>query len=125
MRWILLLALAGCAHSEPEPEAQLAKEQPATFAEGTTPPVRKSCRSKGPKLGARDRANGRLVLDYLIGEDGKVRDVAVKGDASSGAVRAIQRFLGGCTYTPAMQDGKPVAVKWKGELNFTTAPAPR
>jgi putative hemolysin len=127
MRWVALLALVACAHVEPEPaEVAVAREQPATFAEGTTPPVRKSCRSKGPRLKEKDRASGRLVLDYVIGEDGKVRDVSVSGDATAGAVKAIRNFLATCTYEPATQDGKPVAVKWKGELSFPTrAPASR
>ena len=129
IRTIALVALlAACAHEQPAPEAEaeLAAEQPSTFSEGTIPPVRKKCRSSGPRIAARDRASGRLVLDYVIGEDGKVRDVSVSGDASAGAVKAIRAFLSTCTYQPATQGGKPVAVKWKGELSFPArAPAPR
>src|SRR6266480_5770201 len=95
-RLAILCLVAACAH-EPvatsDEEALLAKEQPATFAEGTVPPVRKKCRKGGPRLGERDRASGRLLLDYVIGEDGKVRDVTVSGDASAGAVKAIRSFL--------------------------------
>src|SRR5207302_6899507 len=110
-----------CAHEQPVPageEAELAKEQPATFAEGTAPPVRRKCRKGGPRLGDRDRASGRLVLDYVITEEGKVKDVSVTGDATAGAVKAIRAFLASCSYQPATQNGKPVAVKWKGELTF-------
>jgi len=119
-RLFLVVLLCACAHEQPVPaeEADLAKEQPATFAEGTVPPVRKKCRKGGPRLGERDRASGRLVLDYLITEEGKVRDVTVSGDATAGAVKAIRAFLATCSYQPATQNGKPVAVKWKGELRF-------
>ena len=120
-RLLLAVLLCACAHEQPVPadeEAELAKEQPATFAEGTVPPVRKKCRKGGPRLGERDRASGRLVLDYLITEEGKVRDVTVSGDATAGAVKAIRAFLATCSYQPATQNGKPVAVKWKGELRF-------
>jgi hypothetical protein len=124
----LLLFVVACAHEQPAPdEAQLAAEQPATFAEGTVPPVRKKCRRGGPRIAAGERASGRIVLDYLITEEGKVRDVTVTGDASAGAVKAIRAFVATCSYQPATRDGKAVAVKWKGELSFpvTTAPAPR
>ena len=53
-----------------------------------------------------------------ITEEGKVRDVTVSGDATAGAVKAIRAFLATCSYQPATQNGKPVAVKWKGELRF-------
>ena|SRR5713226_2150203 len=118
MRWLTLLLICACAHSEPEAEAQLSVEQPATFVEGAQPPVRKKCRKDGPRIPAHDRASGRLVLDYVITEEGKVKDVSISGDASAGAVKAIRAFLATCSYQPAMQNGKPVAVKWKGELTF-------
>jgi hypothetical protein len=49
----------------------------------------------------------------------------VTGKASAAALKAIQRFIAGCIYAPAVRDGKPVAVRWRGELDFTRAPAPR
>jgi hypothetical protein len=128
-RLLLLLLIGACAHEQPaaDEEAQLAAEQPATFAEGTIPPIRKKCRKGGPKIPDGSRVSGRVVLDYVITEEGKVRDVVVKGDASAGAAKAIRSFLATCSYQPATQNGKPVSVKWKGELVFpvTTAPAPR
>ena len=76
-RFLLAVLLCACAHEQLVPEeAELAKEQPATFAEGTVPPVRKRCRKGGPRLGERDRASGRLVLDYVITEEGKVKDIS-------------------------------------------------
>ncbi len=119
MRWLVLVAVLSCAHAEPaaEAEAQVA-EQPGTFAEGTSAPVRKKCRKGGPRLSARDRASGRVALDFLVTEEGKVQDVTVAGDVSAGAVKAIRAFLATCSYEPAMRAGKAVAVKWKGELTF-------
>ena len=117
LRGLLFTAwLSSCAHVETGP--QLSAEQPATFSEETSAPVRKKCRKGGPLLGERDRASGRLVLDYLVTEEGKVRDVNVSGNANAGAVKAIRAFLASCTYQPAMQGGKPVAARWKGELRF-------
>jgi hypothetical protein len=127
-RLLLLLLVVGCAHEQPEAdETSIAAGQPATFAEGTIPPIRKKCRKGGPRLTENDRASGRIVLDYLITEDGKVKDVSVKGDVNASAAKAIRAFLSTCAYQPATQNGRPVPVKWKGELVYpvTTAPAPR
>lgn len=120
-RALIALALVACAHAPEtteDSEAALAREQPASFSEGTIPPVRKKCRKGGPRMGEKDRASGRIVLDFLITEDGKVKDVSVAGDANAGAVKAIRNFLATCSYAPATQNGKAVAVKWKGELDF-------
>ena len=122
---VILLLTCACAHEQPAPEAE-GELTPATFAEGTVPPVRKKCRSSGPKIPARSHANGRLGLDFTVTEEGKVKDVTVSGDASAGAIKAIRAFLATCSYQPATQGGKPVAVKWKGELSFPTrAPGTR
>jgi len=55
----------------------------------------------------------------VVGADGKVSEVTVSGKATAGAVTAIQRFIASCTYAPALREGKPVAVRWRGELDFT------
>jgi len=69
------------------------------------------------------------VVDYQVTAEGKVSDVAVQGDASESAVRAVRRYLESCKYAPATRAGKPIAVKWKGELKFgdkpNSAPASR
>ena len=121
MKRVLALLLAiGCAHEAPAPDPEPQITQATTFEEGTTPPVRKKCRRGGPRLSEKDRASGRIALDFTVSEEGKVQDIAVSGDASAGAVKAIRAFLATCSYQPALKDGKPVAVKWKGELSFPT-----
>ena len=72
-----------------------------------------------------ETATGVVRAAYLVGADGKVSEVTVSGKATAGAVKAIQRFIAGCAYAPALRDGKPVAVRWRGELDFTKAPASR
>jgi hypothetical protein len=120
-RLLIALALVACAHvseNTADSDAQIAGEQPTSFSEGTIPPVRKKYRRDGPRLGERDRASGRLMLDYIVTEDEKMKDVSVSGDANAGAIKAIRAFLATCSYQPATQNGKAVAVKWKGELSF-------
>jgi hypothetical protein len=123
MRRLVLLALAlGCAHAasapEVEVEARPVESRNLQLSDGVTQPVRKSCRLKGPPLTSSDRISGSIAVDYQVGADGRVSGVAVKGDATQGAVRAVRRYLESCRYAPATQNGKPVAVRWKGELRF-------
>lgn len=127
----MLVLIAGCAHAPPsaaetEAEATPIEGGKLQLGEDGTPPSRKSCRLKGPRLSERDRPNGKLVVDYQVSVDGKVSDVAVEGDATERAIKAVRRYLESCTYAPATKGGKPVAVRWKGELSFSArAPASR
>lgn len=123
MRRVALLALVlACAHAGSAPEAEVEAPPVETrnlqLSDGVTAPVRKSCRLKGPPLASRDSISGSIAVDYQVGADGRVSGVAVKGDATEGAVRAVRRYLESCRYAPATQNGKPVAVRWKGELRF-------
>ncbi|HZX97317.1 MAG TPA: hypothetical protein VFE90_22570 [Myxococcales bacterium] len=122
---ILLLLVAGCAHAPPDEDREVAAvEIPrAEAAEGQTAPVRKSCRGRGPRIPQGESVSGIISAVYLVGADGKVSDVKISGHASHGALKAIQRYIASCTYKPALRDGKPVAVRWRGDLDFTTAPA--
>jgi len=87
--------------------------------------VRKSCKGHSPRIPEGETVNGIIRAAYLVGADGKVTDVTVTGKASPAALKAIQRFIAGCVYAPALRDGKPVTVRWRGELDFTRAPGPR
>lgn len=126
LRGIVLFALvAACAHAPVEEGTELAAVETvrAEGGEGQTPPVRKSCRGKGPRIPDGESVTGTVTAVYLVGKDGKVSDVKITGRASAGALKAIQRYIASCTYKPAMRDGQPVAVHWRGDLSFTTAPA--
>ncbi|HTO96089.1 MAG TPA: energy transducer TonB [Myxococcales bacterium] len=125
----MLLAglLAACAHAPKEQEVSAVEtvHTRAEVGEDQVPPVRKGCRGKGPRIPEGETVTGVVQANYLIGADGKVTDVKVTGKGSALALKAIQRFIASCTYTPALREGKPVAVRWRGELDFTRAPASR
>ena len=124
----LLLALAACAHAPPAEREVAPVELVHTRAEAgedQAPPVRKGCRGRGPRIPEGETVTGVVHANYLIGADGKVSDVRVSGKGSALALKAIQRFIASCTYSPAIREGKPVAVRWRGELDFTKAPASR
>ena len=125
-RLALLLLLTACAHAPPEAEVEAPplESKNLQVSEDVTPPVRKSCRLKGPRLAARDRTSGSMVVNYQVGKDGKVSAVEVEGDATANAIKAVRRYLESCLYDPATRNGTPVAVQWKGELSFPATRAP-
>ncbi len=133
MRCLAALSLAcACAHAAAPPAVQVeaapagskkplpkATPPPAlNLSDDTTAPVRQSCRLKGPRLSSRDRLGGSVIVNYRVSAEGSVSEVAVQGDATAGAIRAVKRYLESCRYKPATQNGKPVAAQWKGELSF-------
>lgn len=120
----LLVLSAACAHAPPADDLEVApiESHRAEAAEGQTAPVRKSCRGRGPRLPQGESIDGVIHAAYLVGADGKVRDVKITGRASPAALKAIGRYVASCTYKPALRDGKPVAVRWRGDFDFTRAP---
>jgi hypothetical protein len=111
---VLLLA---CAHAPQEVEVAPVQSR-AEAGEGQTPPVRKSCKGRGPRIPEGETVAGVVRATYLVGADGRVSEVSVTGKGSAGALKAIQKYIAGCTYAPALRDGRPVAVHWRGELDF-------
>jgi len=120
------MALLGCAHtSDREVTPVEMIHMRAEGGDDQTAPVRKGCRGKGPRIPEGETVTGIVNAHYLIGADGKVTEVKVTGNGSALALKAIQRFIASCTYTPALKDGRPVAVRWRGQFDFTKARASR
>ena len=121
-----MLSLIGCAHGGSEfPPPPAKKSTRIEAGENQTDPVRKSCKGNAPVIPEGESVSGVVRAVYMVGVDGKVTEVSVTGKASAAALKAIQRFIASCTYAPATRDGKPVAVRWRGDLDFTRALAPR
>jgi hypothetical protein len=117
----LLVLATACAHAPPPEDREVPAVETwrAEGAEGQTAPVRKWCRGRGPRLPEGETINSVIHASYLVGADGKVSDVKIAGHASPAALKAIGRYVASCTYKPALRDGKPVAVRWRGDLDFT------
>jgi hypothetical protein len=118
---VALAPLIGCAHTSPDASAPAAARKPARIetGENQTDPVRKSCKTAGPQIPAGESVSGIVRATYLVGADGNVSDVKITGKGTAGALQAIRLFIAGCTYAPARRDGRPVAVRWRGELDFS------
>ncbi len=68
---------------------------------------------------------GMVVLDLVVGEDGRVRDVQITQKLDHGLDQAAVAALRACKFTPGEKDGKRVAVKIHGfKIRFVLSEAP-
>jgi TonB family protein len=91
------------------------------FPPGVTPPqARTRVDPIYPKDAIAARAGGKVLLVVAILEDGTVGDIEVHGHADGwpslddAAVKAVRQW----TYSPAMQDGRPVKVVYAVRVDF-------
>jgi TonB family protein len=54
---------------------------------------------------------GIVILDLVVDEQGRARDIKVVQGLGSGLTEAAKRALQGCTFTPGERDGKLVPVR--------------
>jgi protein TonB len=67
---------------------------------------------------------GTVVLDLIVGEDGRVRDVQVVQGLGKGLSEAAIAALRACRFSPGEKDGKPVPVRVRGfKIHFVLAEA--
>jgi TonB family protein len=65
---------------------------------------------------------GVVVLDLIVDERGRARDITVVEGLSHGLTRAAITALTACSFTPGEKDGKPVAVRVRGfKIRFVLA----
>lgn len=102
--------------------ASLAAQQVFTSKDDVTLPVPVRSVKPGYTAAAMDaRIEGKVVLDVVVLDDGKVGEVTVKEslDKEYGldtqAVEATKQWL----FKPGTKDGKPVAVRVAMEMVFT------
>lgn len=81
------------------------------------PVVMTEVRPVYPKQAKDNQLEGRVVLNVLIDQKGKVREVFVLEGPEIfrlSAIEAMKKFI----FSPAQVDGKPVAVRIRYSLNF-------
>ena len=57
---------------------------------------------------------GVVVLDLIVDEHGRARDITVVEGLSHGLTEAPIAALKACTFTPGEKDGQPVPVRVRG-----------
>ncbi|SMB94109.1 TonB family protein [Hymenobacter roseosalivarius DSM 11622] len=78
-----------------------------------------------PAEALRNKVEGRVIIAFIIDEDGKVGDVSIEKGIGSGcdeaALNAVRQLP---PFTPGKQDGKPVFVRFMVPVQFAlSAPA--
>lgn len=105
-----LAPAAGPGSGAPKPLAE-----PVAAFEATKMPLPQGrCYGKYTEEAKAAGIEGTVVLDVIVGEDGRVRDVVVAEGLSHGLSEAAVRTLRECRFTPGEKDGKPVPVRIRG-----------
>jgi protein TonB len=94
--------------------------------EASSPPLPQGrCAGKYTEDARVAGVEGVVLLDLVVGEDGKVRDIVVTQRLGHGLDEAAVSALKACRFTPGEQAGKPVAVRIRGfKARFVLNEAP-
>jgi protein TonB len=89
--------------------------QPVAAFEATKMPLPQSrCFGKYTDEAKAAGVEGTVVLDLIVGEDGRVRDVQIVQGLPNGLTEAATKALRECRFSPGEKDGKPVPVRIRG-----------
>lgn len=124
---------------EPPPPAPEEEDEPILFpdkmpifgnCQGLDGPERQACSEKQlyeylyanidyPKIAVENGIEGRVVLRFVVGKDGSIRDLQVLRDIGAGcgeeAIRVVENMP---AWTPGRQHNKPVSVIYTLPLKF-------
>jgi TonB family protein len=102
------------APTDPSPGAKPLAE-PVAAAEVTRMPLpRGDCSGKYTDEALAAGVEGVVVLDLIVDERGRARDIAVVQRLPHGLTEAAVAALTACTFTPGEKAGTPVAVRLRG-----------
>jgi periplasmic protein TonB len=80
----------------------------------TMPMPQGRCEGKYTPEALRAAIEGTVILDVIVGETGRVRQVRVVSGLGSGLTDAAVSAIKGCRFTPGEKDGKAVPVRIPG-----------
>jgi TonB family protein len=67
-------------------------------------------------------AEGTTVLSFVISKKGSVEDVAVRQSSGNKTLDEMSKWcVGHWTYNPALRDGRPVAIPWGAQVQWSTS----
>lgn len=104
--------------SFPPPAAVPPAEAPVALAEGISRPQRgANCMPARPPAAV--SGGGTMTVEYVVHSNGRVGDVSLKSsDAPRALFKTVRVWLQSCPYTPAMRDGRAVAVALNETFTF-------
>lgn len=83
------------------------------------PKVIKSVFPQYPQDWRNANVSGRVIVDFTIGEDGKVSDPSVRGSPRPELTALVLHAILQWRFEPAMKNGKPLAIRARQEFSFT------
>ena len=104
----------GSAAPPPGPKPQAAAAPIPDYQATTLPMPQGRCAGKYTDDARAAGVEGRVVLDFVVGEDGRVRDIEVTQKLGHGLDQAAVAALRACSFTPGEKDGKRAAIKVHG-----------
>ena len=115
--------------AEPATPSDVQVEPPAQpvaaseIAKMPLPPGR-GCVGKYTDEARANATEGLVVLDLIVDEDGRTRDITVVQGLPHGLTEAAVNALKQCRFTPGQKNGNPVAVRVRGfKIWFLMSPA--
>jgi periplasmic protein TonB len=105
------------------PGAAKPLQAPVPAYEVTKMPLPKErCTGTYTEAARRAGLEGTVVLDLVVGEDGRVREIVVVRRLGHGLTEAAVAALKRCRFAPGERDGKPVPVRVRGfKVSFYAA----
>jgi protein TonB len=106
-------------------------EKLQTVGGGATEPAAKPCTATAmprvashasplryPPEAIRERLEGKVLLNVIVGEDGSVAEAKVNGPADRRLAEAARDFVLKTRYCPAIQDGVPMRAQIPVSISF-------
>lgn len=90
--------------------------EPAYF---DTPPQLGSVDIRFPADARKNGIDGTVKIKMTLGEDGKMRNIVIVQDLPYGVGAAVREAFEKMTFSPAMRDGKPIAMSGSFEYVIT------
>ncbi len=99
--------------------------EPVAAYEATKMPLPQGrCSGKYTEEARTAGIEGTVMLDLIVGADGRVADITVVTGLAHGLDQAAIQALRDCRFTPGEKDGKPVPVRIRGfKIKFVLAEA--
>jgi TonB family protein len=113
------------APAGPAPAAARPLAAPAAAIEVTRMPLPQgNCSGKYTDEARAAATEGVVVLDLIVDEHGRARDITVVDGLPNGLTQAAIAALTACRFSPGERDGQPVPVRVRGfKIRFVLAEA--
>jgi len=117
--WLVVaLVLPGIAQSSAGDQSEFVCSKESPQGSCVPPKLIHGPDPKYPRAARKDKIEGKVILEAIVGPDGVPSRVTVNQPLRDDLDRSAVDSVYGWTFSPATHDGKPVVAKVKIEVNF-------